>query len=155
MLITTNNQQFGKSLLFSCIKDTRDFFRKLKPITEVLVNSYLVTLDVKSLYTSIPNFEEIKAVKLFHEHFSKKTIATYSNFKQFCIQLKKLSTNQRLCNGNYLSTILRKYIHGPFHANSRTISRTISLKFTDHFTQIHGPFHANSRTILSENIYFH
>ena len=43
----------------SYIKDTSDFLRKLKTITEVPEDSYLVTLDVKSLYTSIQNSEGI------------------------------------------------------------------------------------------------
>ena len=43
----------------SYIKDTSDFLPKLKTITEVPEDSYLVTLDVKSLYTSIPNSEGI------------------------------------------------------------------------------------------------
>ena len=55
----------------SYIKDTSDFLRKLKPITEVPENSYLITLDVKSLYTSIANYEGIKAVKISQENFTK------------------------------------------------------------------------------------
>ena len=47
----------------SYIKDTSDFLRKLKPITEVPVNSHLVTTDLKSLSTSVPNSEGIKALK--------------------------------------------------------------------------------------------
>ena len=47
----------------SYIKDISDFLRKLKPITEVPVNSHLVTTDLKSLSTSIPNSEGIKALK--------------------------------------------------------------------------------------------
>ena len=58
----------------SYIKDTSEFLRKVKPITEVPENSYLVTLDAKSLYTSIPNSKGIKAVKISHENFKKKTI---------------------------------------------------------------------------------
>ena len=63
---------------------------------------YLVTLDVKSLYTSILNFERIKPEKISHENFMKKTIAT------------KVITTFLALNGNHLSTISRKYIHGPF-----------------------------------------
>ena len=37
---------------------------------------YLVKLDVKSLYTSILNSEGIKAVKMAHENFTRKTTAT-------------------------------------------------------------------------------
>ena len=36
----------------------------------------LVTLNVKPLYTSIPNAEGKKAVKISHENFTKNTIAT-------------------------------------------------------------------------------
>ena len=60
----------------SYIKDKTDFLRKLKPIAEVPENSYLVTLDVESLYTSIPNSEGIKVVKIPHVNFTKKAIAT-------------------------------------------------------------------------------
>ena len=103
----------------SYIKGTSDFLRKLEPITKVPENSYLATLDVKSLYTSIPNSEGIKAVKTSHENFTiaTKVITTFLalilTLNNFNIQLKKLCTNQTLCIGNYLCTILRKYVNGP------------------------------------------
>ena len=50
----------------SYIKNKNDFLCKIKPITGVPENSYFVTLDVKSLYTSIPNSTGIKPVKLSH-----------------------------------------------------------------------------------------
>ena len=50
----------------SYIKNKSDFFCKIKPITEVPENFYFVTLDVKSLYTSIPNSKGIKPGKLSH-----------------------------------------------------------------------------------------
>ena len=39
----------------SYIKETSDFLCTLKPIAEVPENSYCVTSDLKSYYTSIPN----------------------------------------------------------------------------------------------------
>ena len=48
----------------------------IKPTTEVPESSYIIRLDVKSLYTSIPNSEGVKAVKISHENFTKKTITT-------------------------------------------------------------------------------
>ena len=39
-------------------------------------NSYLVLLYVKSLYTSIPNSEGVKAVKTSLDNFPRRTIAT-------------------------------------------------------------------------------
>ena len=60
----------------SNIKDRSDFLCKLKPTTEVPENSYIETINVKSLCTSIPNFEGKKAVKISHENFTTKTTAT-------------------------------------------------------------------------------
>ena len=39
-------------------------------------NSYFVSLDARSLYTSIPNFEGIKVVKTSLENLPKRTVAT-------------------------------------------------------------------------------
>ena len=39
----------------SYIKDTTDFIQKLKSAKLAHANSYLVTLDVSSLYTNIPH----------------------------------------------------------------------------------------------------
>ena len=50
--------------ILSYIKDTSDFLRKINAVEFVPDNSYLVSLDVKSLYTSNPNVEGIKAVKM-------------------------------------------------------------------------------------------
>ena len=58
----------------SYIKDTSDSLHKLKPITVVPKKFYLVTLNVKSLYTSIQNSEGIKAMKMSHGNFTNKTI---------------------------------------------------------------------------------
>ena len=60
----------------SYIKDTSEFLRKLQPIAEISENSYLIALDVKSLYTSIPKSEKIKTIKICHENFTKKSITT-------------------------------------------------------------------------------
>ena len=108
----------------SYIKETSDFLCKLKPIAEVPENSYCVTSDVKSYYTSILNSEGVQAVNISHENFTRKTslkgnnyfLSSHSNFKQFYIQLKTLSTNQRLCNRNDLCTNLHHWFttHGPF-----------------------------------------
>ena len=86
----------------SYIEDTSDFFCKLKPITEVLENSYLKTLDVKLFYASIPNPEGIKAIKISHENFTKKTIATkiITTFLALILTLNNFIFNSR----NFLQT---------------------------------------------------
>ena len=47
----------------SYIKDTSHFLRKLNTVNDTNSKSILVTLDVKSLYTNIPNDEGITAVR--------------------------------------------------------------------------------------------
>jgi hypothetical protein len=49
----------------SHVKDTTDFLRKLNEIPEIPDDSILVTMDVRSLYTNVPNDEGIEAVKSF------------------------------------------------------------------------------------------
>ena len=50
----------------SYIKDTTDFLNKIEALPEELPeNSILVTMDVRSLYTNVPNDEGIEAVKTF------------------------------------------------------------------------------------------
>ena len=59
----------------SYIEDTNDFVNKVNNFP-VLPNSLLVTMDVKSLYTTIPNNEGIASVKKKYDHYRKKTIPT-------------------------------------------------------------------------------
>ena len=55
-------QQIGKNVP-SYVRDTTDFLQKLDKIKNTPNNTLLVTFDVKSLYTNIPNAEGIKAGK--------------------------------------------------------------------------------------------
>ena len=57
----------------SYVKDTNDFINKINAAKSVPKNSYLVTMDVRSLYTNIPNAEGISAVKRGFDKYSKKT----------------------------------------------------------------------------------
>ena len=57
----------------SYVQDTADIFRKNNQIDFVPNNSYLVSLDLKSLYANIPNAEGIKSVKTSWEKYSKRT----------------------------------------------------------------------------------
>ena len=59
----------------SHIKDTNDFMNKINNFP-VPPNSLLVTMDVKSLYTSIPNNEGIASLKKKYDHYPKKIIPT-------------------------------------------------------------------------------
>ena len=54
----------------SYVKDTNDFINAVKSVSK---NSYLVTMDMRSLYTNIPNTEGISAVKRGFDKYSKKT----------------------------------------------------------------------------------
>ena len=68
-------QPHAKSLP-SYIKDTSDFINRINETKEINKDSILVTLDVKSLYTNIPNHEGIEAVKSALNSVSQKPIAT-------------------------------------------------------------------------------
>ena len=53
-----------------------NFLRKMKKIEKIPDNSYLIFLGVRSLYTTIPNSEVVKAVKTSLENFPRRTVAT-------------------------------------------------------------------------------
>ena len=46
------------------------------PQKNIPTNCLLVTIDVKSLYTNIPNSEGISAVKAAYESYPEKSVAT-------------------------------------------------------------------------------
>ena len=52
-----------EAILESYVKDTTDFIKKIEATDHVSDDSYLVSLDVCSLYTNIPHMEGIEAVK--------------------------------------------------------------------------------------------
>ena len=60
----------------SYIKDTNDFINKISGVKSVPKISYLVTMDVRSLFTNIQNAEGISAVKRAFDNYSKKTTST-------------------------------------------------------------------------------
>ena len=47
----------------SYVNDTTDFINKISNLRELPEKSYLVTMDVKALYTNIPNDEGLQALK--------------------------------------------------------------------------------------------
>ena len=57
------------------IKDTNDFINKIDNFA-VPSNSFLVIMDVKLIYTSIPNNGGIASVKKKYDRYSNKTIPT-------------------------------------------------------------------------------
>ena len=76
------------------MKDTTDFLRKLDAINFVSDNAYLVSLDVKFLYTSIPKAEGIKAVKeSFDKHTSKNVAAKVITYFAVILTLKNFVFN--------------------------------------------------------------
>lgn len=52
----------------------KKFLRKLETVETVLDNSYLVSLDLKPPYTSIPNSEAMQPVKTF-KNCSRQIVA--------------------------------------------------------------------------------
>ena len=63
------------SFIHERYKNTNHFINKLNNFSDP-VNSALVTMDVRSLYTSIPNNEGIAATKKRYDSYIHKTIST-------------------------------------------------------------------------------
>ena len=61
------------------VKDSADFIKDVSPIDNVPYEGFLVTMDVHSLYTTIPNNEEIKAVEttLKRKNLQTKVIISF------------------------------------------------------------------------------
>ena len=67
-LVMTKADKSGATVILeakslpSYIKDTSDFINRINETKDMNKDTILITLDVKSLYTSIPNHEGIEAV---------------------------------------------------------------------------------------------
>ena len=61
----------------SHIKDTTDFINKIETITDLPENTILITMNVKSLFTNIPNTEGINAVAKSLENQTDLNIPTH------------------------------------------------------------------------------
>ena len=56
----------------SYVKDTNGFINKINAVKSVAKNSYLVTMDVRSLHTNMSNAEGISTVKRAFNNYSKR-----------------------------------------------------------------------------------
>ena len=94
-------QPFVKSL-YSYVQDTTDFLNKIKDASKNLPEqTILVTMDVKSLYTNIPNQEGIDAVKSFLEYSEKQhLIPVIKAFLWLILTLNNFTFNDK----NFLQT---------------------------------------------------
>ena len=86
----------------SYVKDTNDFLNKLNTCSgEIDDNTILVTMDVKSLYTNIPNDEGIRATRTFLARAGKAALIPVITKFLWLI----LTLNNFVFNGiNYLQT---------------------------------------------------
>ena len=108
------------------------FLHKLDTIKSVTSNAYLVSLDVKFLYTSITNAAGIKAVK---EPFDKHTSENVATKSKNCVLNRKHSFQINGCSWVRYARhpmqifswiILRRNIYIPF------LSRTLINLLTIH-----------------------
>ena len=93
----------------SFIKDTNDFINKIDNFT-VPPNSFLATIDVKPLYTSIPNNEGTASVKKKYDHYPNKTIPNkiITTFLTLILTLNNFIFNSKfylLIKGGAMGTI--------------------------------------------------
>ena len=83
------------------MKDTSDFIKKIEQQPAVPNNAFLISMDVRSLYTNIPHKEGIEAVK---QSLQKRPTTTPSTVILTFLNLI-LTLNNFVFNGiNYLQT---------------------------------------------------
>ena len=107
----------------SFVKDTGDFLRKIEKTKKVRPNSILVTMDVSSLYTSIPHKEGLTAVAHALEARPNPTISTRVILKllylvlhlnNFCfndkhyLQIKGCAMGAK-CSGSYADLFMGRF----------------------------------------------
>ena len=92
-----NQLQSHVKELKSYVKDSTDFIRKINSMEKIPDNGILVTMDVRSLYTNIPNKEGIEAVETT---LKRKNIGTriISAFLRLVLTLNNFVFNSQ----NYL-----------------------------------------------------
>ena len=127
----------------SYIKDTNDFINKIDNFA-VPPNSFLVTMDVKSLYTSIPNNEGIASVKKKYDHYPNKTIPTkiittflaliltLNNFifnSKFYLQIKGCGMGT-ICAPSYANIFMSEFEEKHIYPLTK-IKSVISLRYMD------------------------
>ena len=103
----------------SYIKDANDFISKINNFLAP-PNSLLVTMDVKSLYTSIPNNKGIASVKKKYDNYPRKTIPTkiIATFLALILTLNNIIFNSKFylqikgcAMGTICDPFICEYIH--------------------------------------------
>ena len=126
----------------SYIKDTSDFIKKIVETKDINKDTILVTLDLKSLYTNIPNHEGIEAVKSALNSVSQKPIATKVIIKFLFLIL---TLNNFVFNGiHYLQKIgcAMGTICAPNYANifMGRFEKTYIYPYINQFSNFHCRF---------------
>ena len=107
----------------SYIKDTTHFLLQLQNLGPLPENAILVTFDVSSLYTNIPNKESEEACRHFLNTRPLKSvpiericdlIRMILGMNNFLFQWSTLLTDPWHCDGPAHGTFLCKYVHGNF-----------------------------------------
>ena len=125
----------------SYFKDTTDFINFIEN-TKAKKRTFLVSMDVTSLYTNIPQNEGIEIVCKAYENFYKENppIPTHYLRKMLRLILKENSfqfngkhyepTNPWYCNGHKDSSFFCQYFRGTYWNTilSRTVFKTIVWK---------------------------
>ena len=125
------------------VRDTTDFLRKLKQIGPLPKGTLLVTLDVESLYTNIPNDFGIRAARI--TLLEKRNTPGIKPTNESLLKLLRLvltSNNFSFNGSNFLQvgscTMGSKVSVG--YANNRTLRRTTCIHIpgpTTHILEVH------------------
>ncbi|XP_053400774.1 uncharacterized protein LOC128557424 [Mercenaria mercenaria] len=148
--------------LLSYIKDTSDFIQKIKSVRFRSKHSYLVTLEVNSLYTNIPHSGGLRACKFFMDGTNHSTKLSSKNIAELiqlglennCFQFDGESYRQ--CMGTAMGSSMAPAYASIFMGNSDTIYNNliedyIGLAIDTNISDIiiTGDFNYNT-TILNE-----
>ena len=148
----------------SYIKDTNHFIIKVRNFS-VPVNSILVTMNVRSLYTSIPNNEGIAATKKRYDSYIHKTIPTniitaflvliltLNNFvfnSKFYLQIKGCA-KCTICAPAYANIFMaefeQKYIYPLIKSTDKSI---LLLRYTDDIFMVWTKSEKQLKDFISE-----
>ena len=78
----------------------------IKFIREVPEETHVVTTDIKSLFKNIPTWEGIADTKLLLVKSHQNILDTYTYVRHRYFQLQELLPNQRVYDGNCMSTMV-------------------------------------------------
>ena len=148
----------------SYVRDITDFLQKLGKVKNIPHDCLLVALDVKSLYTNIPNNECIKAAKEAYDNDPNKTVVTkvIITFLTLMLTLNNLNSINHLrimryamgtiCAPAYTNIFMAQYIDDIFMIWTGT--KQVLLIFLENLNSKHKTIKFEHNISHSKTVFF-